>query len=217
VPSKSRNVESLAELIPWVPELFRDLASLLPEPDEGDEEEHIWLFGERRVEIARALTAQSGRACGKAALIDTERDRLFAEREALGTACMGFLRDMQQPSWSTGLPRPVQGISASFCLSRLSAGEAEGFLREARLSLREGGVFFWIDFFLPQSLSLLARYQQELAKQAPGLPANAIEALLRERNLLVLENALQSLTESRFSNVEIAAKRMNLAAIAAYP
>jgi hypothetical protein len=206
-------LNTLSEFFPWASELFRDLALLLaPAPRAG----HIWLFGERRADIARALCARS-HVSGpppNIVLAGDNPEELFAEKTALNTECMGFLCDIQRPGWSGGLPRPVLAISASFCLSRLCARETQMFLREACHSLCPGGVLLWSDFFLPQSLDLLTIYQKEHADRIEK--SEAFEALLLKRDFILFEKAMQVLTENGFSNFEVAAKRMNLAVIAAY-
>jgi hypothetical protein len=213
-----RNLKNLTELIPWVPELFRDFAALLPHAE--NPEGHIWYIGERRVDLAQAIGAFGiSRQAERTVLIGDDRDELFAERERLQSACMGFLRDTRSRGWSQGLPHPVQAIAASFCISRLSSEETGVFLKEAYAQLPAGGVFFWIDFFLPQSLSLLAQYQRALAAQLPEVHAideDMLNAALHERNLMLPETAVPLLAESGFGNIEICAKRMHLAAIAAH-
>jgi hypothetical protein len=205
-------LKNLADLLPWVPELFRDFAALLPDAAVcSGEKTHIWYIGECRADLARACSPDDN--SGRAVLIGDDRDELFAEREKLNSACMGFLRNIHTPGWSNGLPRPAQAIAASFCISRLQPNEAAAFLKEVCASLASGGVFFWIDFFLPQSLSLMAQYQKALTA---AIDENEFDALLRSRNLMLLETAMPLLAESGFGNVEIPSKRMLLAAIAAY-
>ena len=233
-------MKNLSEFLPWIPELFRDIAAMLPRAEEQGAAAHTeprgyaWLFGERRVDVARALCAPSAHT-PNVVLIGEKREELFTEKNELSAECMGFLRDIRRPNWSSGLPSPVRAVSASFCISSLSVHETQEFLQEACRSLRMGGVFFWSDFFLPQSLSLLTLYQREHAgyiKNSEAKHANAAEngkppphsasstevfdTLLRERNLMLLENAIRTVTENGFGNVEIVAKRMNLAVIAAY-
>jgi len=201
----------LADLLPWIPELFRDFAALLPDAADicSGEEGHIWYIGERRADLARALRPDTQKKTGRTVLIGDNRDELFAERERLRGECMGFLREIRTPGWSNGLPQPVQAIAASFCVSRLPASGAAAFLRETCASLAAGGVLFWIDFFLPQSLSILAQYQKAMNE-------NELDALLRERNPMLPEAAMPLLAKAGFGNMEIIAKRMCLAAIAAY-
>jgi hypothetical protein len=243
---------SLASLLPFVPELFRDLHVLVPRREEKAEAAYAWFVGDRRTDAVWALiqttlphtlppaaiplgtpagtrSTQSERA-QKIVLIGRNRDRLFAEREEVKGACtesppMGFLRSIAAPGWSNGLPHPVQVISASFCISSLDEREAEDFLKEAQRTLCAEGILFWSDFFLPQSLALFTRYCEEYARQlsALGVPAGAqemtaggIASLLQKKNLMVLENALSCLTKSGFSNIELVAKRMNVAVLAAY-
>jgi hypothetical protein len=227
-------LKNLADILPWIPELFRDFAALLPEAAEicPGEEGHIWYIGERRVDLAHALRAQrvpdTRNKTGRTVLIGDNRDELFAERERLRGDCMGFLREIRTPGWSNGLPRPAQAIAASFCVSRFTASEAAAFLQEACASLAAGGVLFWIDFFLPQSLSILAQYQKALAEEfRAGTEENAavperasgadsFNTLLRERNPMLPEAAIPLLAKAGFGNMEIIAKRMCMAAIAAY-
>jgi hypothetical protein len=212
-------LKNLSALLPWVPELFRDFTAILPADLRPGEEGYIWCLGERRADLARALAQTPPTAAARRiVLIGDDRGELFTEREELRAPCMGFLRDIHTPGWSKGLPRPAAAIAASFCVSRLSPGETGAFLQEVCASLAAGGVFFWIDFFLPQSLSLLAQYQKALAAHLdPGaVDEKTFNDLLRSRNLMLPEAAMPLLAQSGFGNMEIPAKRMLLAAIAAY-
>lgn len=209
-------MKSPADVLPDLAGLYADLPVLLRVPDDFT----FWCLGRRRSLLARAVLNRFKKA--RPVLVGATADELYADRAQLdGTPSMGFLRDPAKPGWSTGLPYPVHAIAASFLLSSLEQTARDSLVAEARAGLAADGYLVWADFFLPQTLELQKTYLDEQAARlaGAGLPDEAAgyPRLVREEHgqMVLLENAVSELYDAKFSNIEIIAKRMNVAVIVA--
>jgi len=204
-----------AELLDDLAGLYRDIPVLTKELP-GDAT--LWCIGKRKANIIRPI--QAVKPDIRPVLIGKERKELFLERDRLAELpSMGFLRDIETPGWTVGLPYPVHAVSLGFRLSSLNDDTRRECLKDLSDLLVMGGLVLWSDFFLPQTLEIHATYLDEYTRIASIDPLDAgrfRETFLEHHpNPVLLETAVNEVYAAGFANAEIVAKRMGIAVLVA--
>jgi hypothetical protein len=201
-------------LLPFV-SLFADVSVFLNEiPDDAI----LWCAGRRKPDVIKAIMGTRPKI--QPVLIGHDRDELFSERATLGqVSSMGFLRDLERPGWTLGLPYPVHAASLGFYLSSLEDGTRMQCLQELAVSMASGGILVWSDFFLPQRLELQALYLEEYVRWSARDEkqfSNMAQAFsTHHSNPVLLETAITEIYASGFANAEIVSKRLGVAVLMA--
>ncbi len=178
----------------------------------------VWCAGRRKPDLIRAI--REHRPGIRPVLIGKDRDELFLERDVLqDIPSMGFLRALDQPGWTTGLPYPVHAASLAFRFSALHDAARIHCIGELAEKMSRGGILIWSDFFLPQTLELQALYLAEYARLSGEDSADTGEFeqsfLTHHPNPVLLETAISEVYAGGFANAEIVSKRLGVAVLMA--